>query len=70
MTPLILDFKDATPDELGEILWVSFMAARLVCETGLRVVEPRPEWDNQNDETKALWNYFAERLLALHGQRV
>jgi hypothetical protein len=58
---LTLNFQDATPDELGEILWTSFISARLVREPAPRELTPRPEWDVQDDETKALWNYFAKR---------
>ena len=66
METLILDFNDATPDDLGEILWSSFIAAQLVRQPELREVTPRPEWSNQDDATKALWGDFARRLVALH----
>jgi hypothetical protein len=66
---MILDFRDATPAELGEILWSSFMAARLCREDHLRAVEPRPEWSNQDADTKALWQAYAERLRAFYQMR-
>jgi hypothetical protein len=63
---MILDFADASSDELGEILWSSFIATRLCREDALRAVEPRPEWSNQDDDTKALWRAYAERLRAFY----
>jgi len=66
---MILDFRDATPAELGEILWSSWMATRLCREDLLRAVEPRPEWSNQDADTKALWVAYAERLRAFYQPR-
>jgi hypothetical protein len=66
---LILDFDDATQDELGALLWDSFISVRLTADPGLREHEPRPEWSNQDDTTKALWHSFAQRLIALYRQR-
>jgi hypothetical protein len=63
---IVLNFADAAPEELGEILWVSFIATRLVREDALRAAEPRPEWSNQDDDTKALWRAYAERLRAFY----
>jgi hypothetical protein len=66
---MTLDFEDATADELGELLWASFISARLAAEPALREQQPRPEWDNQDDGTKALWHDTARRLIALYGQQ-
>jgi hypothetical protein len=66
---MILDFADASPAELGEILWSSYMATRLCREDALRGAEPRPEWSNQDDDTKALWRAYAERLRAFYQPR-
>jgi hypothetical protein len=65
---MTLNFGDASPDDLGEILWASFISARLAAEPELREQTPRPEWHNQDDATKALWRGFAQRLLALYGR--
>jgi hypothetical protein len=65
---LKLNFSDAPSDQLGEILWDSFISARLAAEPALREQKPRPEWANQDDDTKALWRSFAQRLIALYGQ--
>jgi hypothetical protein len=69
LEPMILDFPDATAAELGEILWSSFIAVRLCREDLLRAVEPRPEWSNQDADTKALWLAYAERLRAFYQPR-
>lgn len=34
--------------------------------TTLHFRSPRPSWEAQDDATKALWNAFARRLLALY----
>lgn len=65
---MTLSFVDVNTDELGEVLWSSFMSARLVHEQELRETTPRPEWNNQDAATKELWNYFAARLIALYGK--
>lgn len=66
---MILDFPDATAAELGELLWSSFMAARLCRENVSRAVEPQPQWRNQDADTKALWLAYAERLCVFYEPR-
>jgi hypothetical protein len=61
---MILDFADATQDELGEILWTAWVTVRIVRDEGLR--DMRPAWNRLDDATRAFWDAYADRLRALY----
>jgi len=65
---MVLEFLDINPEQLGETLFDSYLSAQLIHSPGLRSITPRLSWENQDDETKALWNTYAQRLIALYGQ--
>ena len=63
---MLLNFLEIEDSELGALLFDSYLSAQLVQSPEPRATSLRPTWENQPPETRALWNAFAQRLIALY----